>query len=431
MKLAAASILPGAKGRLLPPMIPFSFFAAAIVFHVILWAAAFFAADDLSTFSGGLGRPLGALHALVLGVLASTAMGASFQLLPVATRKPLFALWPARAAFWLFVPGVLALVHGMMALQVPTLIAGGALVASGLLLFAGVIANNLRRTSSLGAVAAHGWIAMTSLVVLVAAGLGLALDFHLGWLADHRALAIAHAILGLYGFMGMLAIGFSYILVPMFALSNAVPAHLSTTALILGTAALVAGVAGALIDRPLICAGAAGLGIVAAFVHIHGLAQVMRQRMRKRLGLAFALIRGAWAMLPISLALGGLAALGVLGPRGAALFGFTAAVGWLLTFLIAILQRILPFLASMHAAQAGRPALVSELGNERATTIHAICHSVAVPVIAGGIALDLPNLVRFGAVIGFVGALAFAQFGGSIVLRVARQPSMRPVASPS
>jgi hypothetical protein len=431
MKLAAANVLPGAKGRLLPPAIPFSFFAAAISFHVILWAVALLAADDIPTFRGGLGHPLGALHVLVLGVLASTAMGASFQLLPVATRQPLVALWPARAAFWLFVPGVVVLVHGMGEPNVAALIAGGMLATGGLLLFAGVIADNLRRATSLGAVATHGWVAIASLVALIAAALGLAFDFRFGLLADHHALAVAHAILGLYGFMGMLAVGFSYILVPMFALAEAVPAHLSGTALILGTTALIVGVAGALADRPLVSAGAAALGTAAALVHVGGLARVMRRRMRKRLGLSFILIRGAWAMLPTSLVLGGLAALDLLGPRGPALFGFVAALGWLLTFLIAILQRILPFLASMHTAQDGRPALVSELGNERATTMHAICHSVAVPAIAAGIALDLPNLVRAGAAIGLVGALAFAWFGGAIVLRIARQPLSRPAVSPS
>ena len=48
--------------------------------------AAWRAAADWPGFAGGLGWPLAALHLVTLGVLAMTAIGASLQLLPVATR---------------------------------------------------------------------------------------------------------------------------------------------------------------------------------------------------------------------------------------------------------------------------------------------------------------------------------------------------------
>ena len=83
--------------------------------------------------------------------------------------------------------------------------------------------------------------------------------------------------------------------------------------------------------------------------------------MRKRLGLSFVLVRVSWAMLALT-PLVGLAVLqGWAGPGGPTLFGLVALGGWLMTFLFAILQRIAPFLASMHVTRAsGGPPLLSD-----------------------------------------------------------------------
>jgi hypothetical protein len=429
MQLGPASLLPGAKGRLLPASIPFSFFGAAIIFHVLLWAVLLRAAGELASFGGGLGHSLGALHILTLGVLASTAMGAAFQLLQVATRQPLVALWPARAAFWLFAPGVLLLVHGMGEGSLIALDVGGGSVAAGLVMYGWLVADNLRRSPEFGNVGLHAWVSMAALLLLIVAGLVLVLDFSTGVVRDRGALALAHAILGLYGFMGTLALGFSYVLVPMFALASAVPMRLGMVSLGLWAFALVMGVAGALLSEVHVIAAAATIACAAGLIHIGGISRVLAKRMRKHLGLSFTLIRAAWGLLVVSLVLGACAALGWLGARGPALFGFVAAFGWLLTFHIGILQRILPFLAAMHSAKGSRPPLVSQLVSARALAIHAVCHFVALGAVIVGIALDKTRLIAGGAVIGLVGSVAFAWFGAVVFFHVIRAAASRAAAS--
>ena len=92
----AATFLGGAKSRLLPRSIPFRFFAAAAVFHVMMWLGLLIGADEAASFRGGLGTTLASVHLLTLGILTTTAIGASVQLLPVATGGPLRAVWPGR-----------------------------------------------------------------------------------------------------------------------------------------------------------------------------------------------------------------------------------------------------------------------------------------------------------------------------------------------
>ena len=107
MKLAGA-FLSGATSRLLPASIPLRFFGAAIASHLLAWLALLAGSEAMPRFAGGLGWTLAALHLVTLGVLAMTAIGASLQLLPVATRQPVGSIrWPA-LIWWLYTPGVAA-----------------------------------------------------------------------------------------------------------------------------------------------------------------------------------------------------------------------------------------------------------------------------------------------------------------------------------
>lgn len=413
------SFLSGAKGRLLPASVPFRFFAAAAAFHVLMWAVLLADAPEAKSFRGGPATTLGAVHLLTLGVLVTTAIGASLQLLPVATRRPLAAVWPIKLVFWLTVPGTAMLSFGMWTGQVPVIISAAAPTTIGLLLFAALLAGNLQSAASLPVVALYSWTSLAALILLAALGLALSFDYALGVLPDHQAAALAHMILGGFGFMGFFALGFSHILVPMFALS-APPARqvafveygLAVTGLALGTYGALAGSVLALT-----CAGLVGLS--AAATHLWQMHNVLKTGMRKRLGISFLLVRTAWIMLPATLVVGLAALHGLAGPNGPTLFGFLLIGGWLLTFLLGVLQRILPFLASMHAPRSagGTLPLMSELAASRPVKVHAVCHGLALAGLIGAIALDVAWPARISAGAGLVGAAAFAWFTADIVRR--------------
>ena len=412
----AATFLAGAKSRLLPASIPFRFFAAAAAFHILLWGALVAEADQLARFTGGLGPMLAVVHLLTLGVLTTTAMGASVQLLPVATRRAMVAVWPIKLVFWLTVPGMAALIAGMYAAQTAVLIAAAAVTAAGLVLFAALLADNLRRAGSLPVVAAYGWAALGALVLLVGLGLALALDYEIGALPDHNAAALAHMILGGFGFMGLLALGFSHVLVPMFALAAAPAKRPAFAGFALASTALALGSIGALADSRRLLTIAALIGLAAIALHLWLMQRVLTSGMRQRLGLSFVLIRAAWLVLPVTLLVGLAALHGWAGPGGPTLFGLLLIGGWLLTFLLGVLQRILPFLASMHAAgtTSGAPRLMSELAASWPIKIHAACHLIALVALASAIVVDVQWLARLGSMVGLVGALAFAWFTVSV-----------------
>jgi hypothetical protein len=416
----AATFLGGAKSRLLPASVPFRFFGAAAIFHVLMWLVMLMATDEIVRFRGGLGPALAAVHLLTLGVLTTTVIGASVQLLPVATRRAMSAVWPINLVFWLAVPGITLLVAGMYVSDTAIVVAGATTTTAGLLLFAALLADNLRRAGSMPVVGVFGWTALAAFVALIAIGLILAFNYDTGWLHDHAAVALAHAVLGGFGFMGMLVLGFSQILVPMFALAAAPEKKPSIVVAALSIAAVALGVAGALVGNFYTLTAAAAAGLIAAGLHLWLMLRVLKTGMRKRLGLSFVLVRVAWAMLPATLIVGLAAIYGYAGPNGPTLFGILLFGGWLLTFLLGILQRIVPFLASMHATQpaTGAPPLLSQIAVAWPLRVHAVFHCLAILGLALAIALDNVAVARLASAAGLLGAIAFAWFMADVVVRL-------------
>jgi hypothetical protein len=420
----AASFLGGAKSRLLPPSVPFRFFAAAVAFHVFMWPALLVGADEAMRFRGGFSSTLAALHLLTLGVLTTTSIGASVQLLPVATRRPLAAVWPIKVVFWLVVPGTILLTGAMYVARIEWLVPSAVVTAAGLLLYCGLLADNLRRARTLPLVAAYGWVALVSLVIVVGLGVALALNYQITILNEHGRLALAHLILGGFGFMGLLAIGFSHVLVPMFSLAAAPAGMPAFAAFALAVLALVAGAAGALIGSTMTLTVAGTFGLLAAVLHVRLMQQTLKAGMRKRLGLSFILIRAAWVMLPTTMIVGLAALHGLAGQNGPTLFGFLLFWGWLLTFLMGILQRILPFLASMHVDRTtgGAMPAMSEFAGAPALYVHAVCHAAAIVLIAFATTSEHIWMMRAGAAAGLAGALAFSWFAFGVTRRIAFTP---------
>lgn len=409
-----AGFLGGAKSRLLPASVPFRYFGAATGFQALAWVCVLAGAADLPGFAGALGWPLAALHAVTLGVLTMTAVGASLQLLPVATRQPVGSARLPTLLWWLLVPGVALLVAGMAHVWPALLAAGAALVVPALLAYGVLLAANLARGRGMPVVAAHGWGAVLGLAVLLASGTALVLAW-LGLPTLPRSPSLGlHVAFAAFGFMGLLVLGFGHILVPMFAVGEMAPVRPAYGALALALAALALAAAGAFgIGAP----ASRGLAILAAFAavawHVVQMRQVMAGGMRRDLGASFRLVFAGWA----GVAAATVAAASVwiddlpgAGERAPAFFGALVALS-LLTFLLGMFARIVPFLASMHATPGRRgPPTPTSLTAERPLAVGIRCHCAASALLLAGVLIDSAWVVRGAGAVGLAGAAGWALF---------------------
>jgi hypothetical protein len=406
------TFLSGAKGRLLPMSVPFRYFGAAVVFHLLAWLALLAGFEGLPRFAGGLGWPLAALHLVTLGVLVMTAIGASLQLLPVATRQPVFSKRGPAAIWWVYTPGVAVTALGMGTAQPWLLGAGAIAVLVALAGYAALLGRNLFGARGMPGVVAHVWTAFASLLVLMLTAFALAFAY-VGLPLVERSTALAlHAAFAAYGFMGMLSLGLSYILVPMFTLSKAPDERLALVSCALAAVALgLAGVAAFGIETRGLRIGAIALAFVAVGIHLALMRQALRSGLRRALGTSFRLVRTAWSLLVASLVAALLWELDAPVPGMATLFGVVLVAGWLLTFLLGVLQRIAPFLASMHAVPgAGRPPTPSTLTDHRALAVHGCCHGAAVALLALAVLSDNAFVAAVAAAVGAVGGVAYGVF---------------------
>ena len=428
------AFLAGAGGRLLPASVPFRWFGAAVVFHALAWLALAAGAWSWPSWRGGLGWPLAALHLVTLGTLVASAIGASLQLLPVATRQAV--RWPALAAlmWWAYMPGVGLLALGMGLARPPWLALGAALVLAVLLAWAVLLALNLRGARGMPAVVLHGWGALAGLALLALSAGALAalwngqLWLGLGLGLDRERLRALHLVSGVFGLMGLLVLGLSTILLPMFTLA-AVPDESRQRRA--GGAALAAVALAALAALPhsdsalaiglrlaALCCAALALGW-----HVRLMRQVLQAGLRRDLGRSGWLMHFSWGAAALALVIAwvklGRETLGGesdwLGP----LFVLAAVGGWLTSFLFAVLQRILPFLASMHAARGQtRPPTPSALTLEAPLQWHLRAHVAALGLLTVAIALRSPAWLVAAALVGFAGALAFGVFFAVLMLRL-------------
>src|SRR5690606_24869113 len=138
--------------------------------------------------------------------------------------------------------------------------------------------------------------------------------------------------------------------------------------------------------------------------------------------------RTSWGFRPPSLP----AALAVpLGPPLGGmptLFGLTLIGGWLLTFLLGILQRIVPFLASMHKPPGKAPPRTpSSLTDDRPLAVHFWCHLAALLLLALAVVFERAWIAQLAALAGMVGAAAFGVFFVILLLRMRQPPAPREV----
>jgi len=413
-----------ARGRLLPMSVPFRYFGGAAAFQLCAWAALLAASGDWLSFSGGLGLPFAALHLVTLGVLGMAAMGASLQLLPVATRQPVVSVAAAKLAWWLYAPGVAVLASGA-ALYAPRVLASGAmLVVAGFAIYAVLLFRNLAGARGMKVVVSHAWGALACLAALAATGMALVARYEHGLELDYPAVRGAHLALAAYGFMGLLALGLSNFLLPMLALSPPPPARVAYAVLAGAVAAIVLAVIG-------FASIASILGFAAAGAHVISLERSLGRRLRKPLGPGFVLVRVSWACLLASLACAAAIALGAAPERAPLLFGLLLVPGWLLTFLLGVLQRILPFLGSVHASSSARGTpLISALTPSRVLAAHGVAHLAALALLLAAAALGSAELARAGAALGLTAAALFAAFYVFVLVKV-RHHGIEPPHQPA
>ena len=244
----------------------------------------------------------------------------------------------------------------------------------------------------------------------------------------HEVTLALHLLFAPFGFMGMLVLGLSYILLPMFALADAPGERAQLISFALALAALaLAGLAAFGIATAALRYAALLAGTAALVLHLALMGRVFRSGMRQQLGRSLTLVKIGWSGLLASLLLGFALVSELPVPRLATWFGLCLVGVGLLSFLLGMLQRILPFLAAMHAGGSGRRAPTpSALTSKDLLRIHFACHVAALAGLAIAVLADNSMVAAIAAAVGAAGALAFCFFYVTLLRRLHQRSSTLP-----
>ncbi|SCA55530.1 conserved membrane hypothetical protein [Candidatus Terasakiella magnetica] len=394
----------GAEQRLLPEWIPLSFFSFALICLPLGWLLLFIQADNIASFSGGFGPVLACLHMFSIGVVLSTAFGASMQMLPVATGAAMNKPHGVVILLGLLIIGTTIMLGGFAHYFTQISTFGSLFLLGAVLLYGAMLVRLLLRSETLKIVRNHVFIGALCLILAATFGTLMILDW-----AEHLSFGMAngplmHAGLALYGFMGLIVLGFSRIMIPMLAVSDTTNDKLCHITLMLSFIALALWISGQYQLAPIVAT-------VASCLYVFEMVHILKGRMRTRLGPEWLPIRFSWVMFPTSLLLACAALWSDRYDYIVQLCIIIALLGWLVSFIIGILQRIIPFLLSMQIARrTGMPELPSKLAHEKLLSFIGPAHILAVVLTVTALIFEQTLLLRFASLIGIMSGILFLIF---------------------
>lgn len=416
----AAPFMPGATSSVPPASVPLGFLAAAGVGMCAFGLAVWFGADRLVTAPTHRGA-LSAVHVGMLAFLTTAVLGAVHQFAPVVARRPLRSVVAARvtlvgmvATAWLLPSGF---AHGP-----ESLVAAGAVIGLATVMLA---AWNLS-----GPLAARdGGLPLTGLrlsvgflVITVVFGVVYAFDRQTDWFPLLPNRVLAHAHLGLLGWLGLTYVSVAEKLWPMFLLAHRPRARAGAWAVGLLAVGVPVLAAGLLFAAPAVAWPGGFVVAVGLGCHLASLAGAVRHR-RRPLELLHGYLFVSAGFLVAAIVLGAAAALASVDPvdRAHLVAAEVAAVAaWLGLAVVGHAHKIVPFIAytalrarGVTTGPAGRPLLFGDLYHYGAARLTLVAASLGFAgALVGLLASSAAIVAAGGATLALSGGLATLNLGG-------------------
>jgi hypothetical protein len=331
-----------------PPIdTPLRFFLVAPVFGVLA-GILLIGYPELLT-NRWLPATLAFTHLLTLGVGTMVMLGALFQVLPVVSNRAVpwdqaIAPWVRRGMVW----GTLALATGFLTSRGWLIGLAALLLASGFVLFVSAFGTGLVRARPAGATTVTLRLAALSLVATLVLG-GMQLSLRLwpeaGLYELHQT--FLHAFVGGFGWVLLLIMGVSFQVVPMFHVAPAFPRWVCRQL----TLVIFTANAAVLLAWQPVAALALPVTLMAAILYASVALKVLMARKRKLVDYTVRF----WQLGLSQLITASLLTLGLIFTEGDTwrapvelLLGLVFALGFVLSVMLGMLQKIAPFLIYLH-----------------------------------------------------------------------------------
>ncbi|KON87287.1 membrane protein [Sporosarcina globispora] len=200
--------------------LPFSFILFSMLCLIGSMALILFQGDFIINSQFRVPAIWSAAHLFILGWALMTAMGAMYQLVPVAFLTP---IWNERFGFIQFTVtafGILYFAHSLFHKPESAMLPG-LITLAGILMFLLQMIMTLRQQAKPNVLTLFVGTALACLFTAILLGIIMVLSMKTGFVSGYyQAVFKSHILLGTAGWFTLLIFGFSYKMVPMFSLSH-------------------------------------------------------------------------------------------------------------------------------------------------------------------------------------------------------------------
>ncbi len=347
-----------------------------------------------------------AAHLFILGWALMVAMGAMYQLVPVAFLTPIWSEKFGFVQFFVTAIGVFWFAHALFYTPGSALFPG-ILAVLGILMFLFQMFMTLRKQAKPNILTLYVGTALFFLLTTIGLGITLLAGMRYGMDGNiYMGIIKTHVLLGTTGWFTLLIFGFSYKMVPMFALSHGYTMAPANYVYPIYAAGLVAAIISFFIDSEALLTVALFLLFAGFALFVYHISIIVKKRFKKKLDISFI-----FAL--IAIISGGLLHLAAF---IAAVFGYFNAIAGPLLFLyivlwidfsiIGYLYKIVPFLwwTAKYSKAIGKqnvPTLKDMINDKAAVPIFSGMVlgiiGVAAAIFSGSKMLYLPSEILFAA----------------------------------
>lgn len=414
-------MIPQSKGSETNIKLPFSFIIFSIFAIVISQGMFLFNGESLLAGSFRIPPIWSAAHLFILGWALMIAMGAMYQLVPVAFLTP---IWNEKFGFFQFAFTAVGIVcfAGALYFAPQTALIPGIMMLLGILMFLLQMFMTLRKQAKPTILTLFVGSALFCLFFTILIGISLVIGMRTGFLGDYYIPFFqSHLLLGTAGWFTLLIFGFSYKMGPMFSLSHGYPMNLAKFVYIFYALGLIVSILSFFLEQPLLLTVGMFLLLIGFSLFVWHIRIIIKKKVKKTLDrpFRFALLSILFGEIIHLLAF--LASVSNTFGRFVAPLMVSYIMLWIAFSIIGYLYKIVPFLwwtykYSNIIGKKDVPTL-KDMINETAAIPIFLGFIIGVFAVAIGLVLKFDILFYIGQTLNTIASLAF----GLVILAVMKK----------
>ncbi|WP_164669489.1 hypothetical protein [Virgibacillus doumboii] len=345
-------------------------------------------------------------HFLLLGYAVMIAMGAMYQLVPVAFLAPIWNQTFGFIQFYVTAIGVTAFAL-LLGLAPEHALYGGIVAIIGIIMFVIQMVNTIAKQQNKNKMTLFVLGAITCFFLTIVAGFLLAWNLTIGGIANHGAILSSHIALGISGWFTLLIFGFSYKLVPMFSLSHGYTMKWAIPAFITYGAGLLTLIGSFWATSEILQIIGWFLLMSGFFFFVLDIKEILAKRIKKKLDIPFsfsltAIMNGMGVHVLAFL-------FSVSRVQEASIWGwliFLYVMGWIIFSILGYLYKIVPFLWWTYKFS-------EKIGKEKVPTLKEMINEKQAVILFTLFVISVVGLTGSGLL--YIGILVFI-FQGLLAL---------------